>query len=328
METPMSSNTLSFIDALCAKGPEDGHAESMMLYGQFVGSWDGTVIVYRANGERFESTCEVHFGWALAGRAVQDVWIIPSRRNRPVGESDRMYGTTLRIYVPQDDEWQIIWSDPVRQAYDRMTGRRVGADIIQEYRNSAGAICQWCFTEIRHDSVHWVSRESVDDRSTWKLTSEFFLKRRRRDDNARMEDEAHDASHLRDFDFWIGAWRVTDRETGKELGTSRIDAILGGRAIHENWLGSDGYRGESFNIFDKDRRCWHQTWVSDNGTLLLLDGGLRDGAMDLQGKSPDGEMQRIRWTPGIEGGVLQLWETSNDGGQNWRRRFAGVYRRL
>jgi hypothetical protein len=81
METPMSSNTLSFIDALCAKGPADDHAESMMLYGQFVGSWDGTVIVYRANGERFESTCEVHFGWALAGRAVQDVWIIPNVRH-------------------------------------------------------------------------------------------------------------------------------------------------------------------------------------------------------------------------------------------------------
>lgn len=69
-------------------------------------------------------------------------------------------------------------------------------------------------------------------------------------------------------------------------------------------------------------------WVSDNGTLLLLDGGFREGSMDLQGKSPDGELQRIRWTPGIDGSVLQLRETSNDGGQNWRRRFAGLYRRL
>jgi hypothetical protein len=194
MEIPMSSNTLALIDALCAKGPADDRAESMMLYGQFVGSWDGTVIVYRSNGERFESTCEVHFGWTLAGRAVQDVWIIPSRRSRPAGESDRMYGTTLRIYVPQDDEWQIIWSDPVRQAYDRMTGRKAGADILQEYCDSAGAICQWCFTAIQDDSFHWISRESVDDRSTWKLTSEFFLKRRRRDDDARIDDSARNAS--------------------------------------------------------------------------------------------------------------------------------------
>jgi hypothetical protein len=137
MGAPMSSNALSLIDASCAGGPADDCAKSMTLYGQFVDSWDGTVIAYRANEERFESTCEVHFGWALAGRAVQDVWIVPSSRSRPAGESDRMYGTTLRIYVPQDDEWQIIWSDPVRQAYNRMTGRRVGADIIQEYRDSA-----------------------------------------------------------------------------------------------------------------------------------------------------------------------------------------------
>jgi hypothetical protein len=202
----------------------------------------------------------------------------------------------------------------------------VGPDITQEYRDSAGTICQWCFTEIQGDSFHWLSRESVDERSTWKLTSEFFLKRRRRDDDARADGD--DTSRMRDFDFWIGAWRVTDPETDKDLGTSRIEAILGGRVIHENWLGSDGYRGESFNIFDKDRRCWHQSWVSDNGTLLLLDGDFRDGSMDLQGKSPDGELQRIRWTPRIDGSVLQLWETSTDSGQNWRRRFAGVYRRL
>jgi hypothetical protein len=168
----------------------------------------------------------------------------------------------------------------------------------------------------------------VDEQSTWKLTSEFLLKRRRRDDDARADDGDEDAAHLRDFDFWIGAWRVTDPETGKDLGTSRIEGILGGRVIHETWLGSDGYRGESFNIFDKDRRCWHQSWVSDNGTLLLLDGDFRDGSMDLQGKAPDGELQRIRWTSRIDGSVLQLWETSNDGGQNWRRRFAGLYRRL
>jgi hypothetical protein len=129
MEAPISSYALSLIDALFARGPADDRAHD-----QFVSSWDGTVIVYRANEERFESTCEVHFGWALAGRAVQDVWIVPSRRSRPAGESDRMYGTTLRIYIAQHDEWQIIWSDLVRQANNRMTGRRVG---LTSYRSIA-----------------------------------------------------------------------------------------------------------------------------------------------------------------------------------------------
>jgi len=323
----MGSDSLSYIDALCAIGPAGDRAGKMMLYGQFVGAWDGTVTVYRANGEQSQSTCEVHFGWALAGRAIQDVWIAPSRHERAAGEGDRMYGTTLRMYDPQRDEWQIVWTDPVRQAFNQMIGRKVGNGIVQEYRDGEGTICQWSFTDIEADSFHWMSRESTDERKSWRITSEFHLKRRKRpEDRVDTETDANSAQ-LRAFDFWQGTWRVTDPGTGKELGLSRVDSILGGRVLHEQWSGADGYRGESFNIFNKDRQCWHQSWVSDNGTLLLLDGGVKDGAMDLEGTAPDGERHRIRWTPQTDGGVLQEWDASSDGGQKWQQRFAGLYRR-
>ena len=72
-----------------------------------------------------------------------------------------MYGTTLRVYDPQSDAWHITWIDPVRQAYDRMIGRKVGEDIVQEYRSQQGARCQWLFTEITADSFHWISRDSA-----------------------------------------------------------------------------------------------------------------------------------------------------------------------
>jgi hypothetical protein len=162
-------------NALVSSGPADDRAPQMMLYGQFVGSWDGKVVVHRPDGGRFESSCEVHFGWALAGRAVQDVWIVPSRS---AGEADRMYGTTLRVYDPREDRWEITWIDPVRHAFDRMIGRASGKDIVQEYRNAEGRLTQWCFTGITAESFHWLSRESADEGATWRLTAEFFLKRR------------------------------------------------------------------------------------------------------------------------------------------------------
>jgi hypothetical protein len=65
--------------------------------------------------------------------------------------------------------------------------------------------------------------------------------------------------------------------------------------------------------------------VSDNGTVLLLDGGMKDGAMDLRGTAPDGVQQRIRWWPQPDGSVLQLWESSRDGGKTWECRFEGLY---
>lgn len=181
----IASKSMGFSHALIASGPALDRAEKMMLYGQFIGSWDGTVIVHRRDGQRFENSCEVHFGWALAGRAVQDVWIAPSRKTRAAGVEDGMYGTTLRVYDSKTDQWEMTWIDPVRRNFNRMLGRPVGNEIIQEYRDEGGNICQWCFTDIRPDSFHWISRESKDERKTWNLTAEFFLHRRGDEDTKR-----------------------------------------------------------------------------------------------------------------------------------------------
>jgi hypothetical protein len=180
-----TSESQSFYQALIASGPASDRAEKMMLYGQFIGSWEGTVIVHHPDGQRFENSCEVHFGWALAGRAVQDVWIAPSRKTRAAGAEDGMYGTTLRVYDPKTNHWEITWIDPVRRNYQRMLGRPVGNEIIQEYRDENGNIGQWCFTDIRPDSFHWISRESKDARITWNLTAEFFLHRREEEESSR-----------------------------------------------------------------------------------------------------------------------------------------------
>ena len=183
----------SMLEALQAAGPAADRGSAMMLYGQFVGSWDGTVVVrhnYRVDavGETWfedsagtprEASCEVHFGWALQGRAVQDVWIAPSRHARTAGAPDLMYGTTLRVYDPPRDLWHITWIDPVTRAFARMTANRVGEDIVQEYRPRDGMRRQWLFTEITAGSFHWLSRDSMDDGATWRLRVEFFLRRRK-----------------------------------------------------------------------------------------------------------------------------------------------------
>jgi hypothetical protein len=168
----------ALIEALLTSGPAADRAARMMLYGQFVGSWDGKVVVHNSDGSKRESSAEVHFGWALAGRAVQDVWIAPARQGRQAADHDRMYGTTLRVYDPQNDVWSITWIDPVKQAFNRMIGRKVGDDIVQEYRDQHGIRCQWLFTEITAESFHWISRDSADEGQSWTVRGEFFLRRR------------------------------------------------------------------------------------------------------------------------------------------------------
>ena len=167
----------SLRQVLHADGPSSDRAVHMMLYGQFVGSWEGTLIYCDAEGVRRETSAEVHFGWVLDGRAIQDVWIAPSRRARGAVERLLMHGTTLRVHDPRDDTWHITWIDPVRQVCDRMTGRKVGDDIVQEYSKDDGARVQWMFTEITPHSFHWSARESRDNGETWATRGEFFLRR-------------------------------------------------------------------------------------------------------------------------------------------------------
>jgi hypothetical protein len=133
----------------------------------------------------------------------------------------------------------------------------------------------------------------------------------------------------RQFDFWIGDWRVHTPD-GKFAGINRITQEYGGCVIHEHYVTGKGYSGESLNVYDAARQVWHQTWVDSEGLLLTLEGRWDGKGMLLEGLAPtqSGGMarQRIRWTPHDDGSVRQLWEAADDKG-NWSVVFDGRYTR-
>jgi len=136
-----------------------------------------------------------------------------------------------------------------------------------------------------------------------------------------------DAAAYRQFDFWVGEWQVHTPD-GKLAGTNRIEREYDGCVVHERYMGAKTYRGESLNTYDAGRKVWHQTWVDNQGLLLLLEGGWRGTSMVLEGKSLDASgksiPQRITWTPNADGSVRQLWEASDDAGK-WTTVFDGKY---
>ena len=135
----------------------------------------------------------------------------------------------------------------------------------------------------------------------------------------------------RQFDFWIGRWDVF-LPNGTRAGTNSIEQKLGGCVLHEHWEGAGASRGESFNLYRRDRARWHQSWVDNSGTLLLIEGGLESGSMVLRGTTtnPEGRTvsNRITWTPHTADSVQQLWETSVDDGATWSTAFDGRYVRV
>lgn len=166
--------------ALCAAGPHPEHADALMLFGQFVGEWDFDWASYGEEGEQtLTGAGEWIFGWVLEGRAVQDVWIIPSRARRgdagaPVGE----YGTTLRWYDPSLGAWLVTWNGPVNCARRTFVAREEGGEIVQEGQTEDGHPMRWIFSRIKEQSFHWASVFSADGVQTWQLREEMEVRRK------------------------------------------------------------------------------------------------------------------------------------------------------
>ncbi|HEY6928807.1 MAG TPA: nuclear transport factor 2 family protein [Thermoanaerobaculia bacterium] len=132
------------------------------------------------------------------------------------------------------------------------------------------------------------------------------------------------AEHRR-FDFWSGDWDAYDvGGANKPIARAHVDIILEGCALREIYEQEDGVVGQSFTAYDASRQLWHQTWVTNRGTLLQIDGAFRDDAITMQGtrRTAQGGKEIIRgvWRP--EGaGVRETADTSIDGGATWKPLF-------
>ncbi|HUR27182.1 MAG TPA: hypothetical protein VM509_03285 [Planctomycetota bacterium] len=137
-------------------------------------------------------------------------------------------------------------------------------------------------------------------------------------------------AEARQFDFWVGDWDVLS-VAGAKAGDSKIENILGGCAIQENWTSASGNSGKSFNVYDAKKREWRQHWIDDSGTETFYAGAFEDGCMDLVAESTgaDGKpaLHRMRFFDLGTEGVRQWGEVSTDGGSSWKTEFDLHYRR-
>jgi hypothetical protein len=172
--------TRAFLEVLGADGPAADRAGKMDLYGRFVGSWELDVTQIADDGTKRRRPGEWHFGWALEGRAIQDVWIVPPRGEARHGDAAarvNSYGSTLRVYDPGIDAWRIQWTDPVTRNFLGMIGCAEGENIVQLGTRADGTLLRWSFSEITPDSFLWRGEVSADQGATWRLNVEFTAKR-------------------------------------------------------------------------------------------------------------------------------------------------------
>lgn len=105
------------------------------------------------------------------------------------------------------------------------------------------------------------------------------------------------APEHRQFDFWIGEWDVVPNPDtrpanapppppGRKPGRNIIAKAHNGCVIVENWDDRIGGTGQSFNVYDRAKKRWQQTWVDSNGGLHEYWGELKDGNMVYTGEVP------------------------------------------
>jgi hypothetical protein len=162
----------SFAQVLHANGPDKARAKELELYAWLVGDWDMDVTTILDDGAKHQGRGEIHAGWVLQGRGIQDVWMIPRLRDRqpggaPLPGAGNWYGTTLRIYDPALGAWRILWNDPATNFFSQQIALADGADIVQTGPDPRGGSMRWIFSEIRPDSFHWTAECTVDD-ATWR----------------------------------------------------------------------------------------------------------------------------------------------------------------
>jgi len=168
--------TDTMIDALRASGPHADLADRLMLFGQFVGAWEVDITNYGPDGTVARVPGEWHFGWALEGRAVMDVWIAPRRSLRGWTESGE-YGATVRIFDPAIDAWRSTWIGPAKGAVKPFIARQMGDEIVLEGRFGEGRLERWIFSDIAPAGFHWRYVASDDGGSTWTTVQEMAARR-------------------------------------------------------------------------------------------------------------------------------------------------------
>lgn len=173
-----SSLPLGTALSLFSSGPAAEHRDALMLFGQFVGSWD-IDFVNSVPGQEGRFAAEWHFAWILQGRGVQDVWIVPKGQHGRRKDTQFEYGTTVRIYDPTINAWRVTWHGPLRNNFQNFIAQAVGDEIVLTGGKAGSLPMRWIFSDIEPNRFNWRAEISTDGGTSWFVIQTMHAERAR-----------------------------------------------------------------------------------------------------------------------------------------------------
>jgi hypothetical protein len=143
-----------------------------------LGSWQMEAVLHDPHGGVRNTQGELHACRVLEGRAIQDLFIFPSRALRASGAPARgdRYATTIRTYDRPSRAWNVIFINPAAQETNaRLVARRQGSDILMEGTLADSSPIRWGYTAVTPTSFRYRAERLQAD--TWSLYLELFGRR-------------------------------------------------------------------------------------------------------------------------------------------------------
>jgi hypothetical protein len=152
---------------LLADDPFPAWRDQLMLFGQFVGSWDMEVEYYDEAGHRtYQGIWEWTFAWILGGRAIQDVIVDLGAGDGPQRTPG---GTTIRYFSPVTDRWTVYYLGAVAGITVQLQGgQSADGTIVLEGAEDDGTVNRWTFSDIRPGAFTCTGLESRQGTAWWR----------------------------------------------------------------------------------------------------------------------------------------------------------------
>lgn len=151
-------------------------------FGRFVGSWICKASSPQQDGSWKDNPGEPSWTWfyTLGGLAIQDVWL-PA----PDSPASATPGTNLRIYDPEQDAWNVVWTTTGQKAFDNFTARWVDDRIVMNGERPARGgrqahLARITFHAIEDHSFLWKYEFSPPgDGENWTEVARLACRRRK-----------------------------------------------------------------------------------------------------------------------------------------------------
>jgi hypothetical protein len=173
---PATDARFALVTALRATGPHPSLGDHASVLERLVGTWDVEYMDVSKDGKEIHRSGQLIVGWVMDGRAMEDLWIVyPSEAGK-----DREVYADLRYFDTKSGTWPAIFIDPQDASFATFKGGAVGDDriVLDSQDLVAGQTRRWSFNDIRDDSLLFRDDASSDGGKTWRLKSEYHMKRR------------------------------------------------------------------------------------------------------------------------------------------------------